>query len=127
MIQGKEQRRRVPPAEDLEPDRDPEPWVTLLPGLEPTPMGWRWRYRYLDSCHTLALFDRNGTIGPTVWAHGRVIGAWAQRLDGSINHHLVADPGHETRAVRDRESAPVTASPPCYRTPLERDFSAWPA
>ena len=30
------------------------------------------------------VFDRNGNGGPTVWADGRIIGAWAQREDGSI-------------------------------------------
>lgn len=120
-------------AEDLEPVRDPEPWVALLPGLDPTPMGWRGRDWYLDPDHTPALFDRNGNIGPTIWADGRVIGAWAQRPDGTINHHLFTDPGHETRTALEREAARMTAFlgdtrvTPCYRTPLERDLSAWPA
>ncbi|MFG3001059.1 DNA glycosylase AlkZ-like family protein [Streptomyces sp. NPDC048340] len=119
-------------AEDLEPVSDPEPWVALLPGLDPTPMGWRHRDWYLDTEHTPALFDRNGNIGPTVWADGRIIGAWAQRPDGTINHHLFTDPGPETRTAVQHEAARMatflgdTRVTPCYRTPLERHLSAWP-
>lgn len=87
--------------EHLEPVAEPEPWVALLPGLDPTPMGWRHRDWYLDPDHTTALFDRNGNIGPTIWANGRIIGAWAQLPDGRINPHLLTDPGRDTRAALD--------------------------
>ncbi|MFC9294612.1 winged helix DNA-binding domain-containing protein [Streptomyces sp. NPDC057011] len=119
-------------AEDVEPVCDPDPWVALLPGLDPTSMGWRGRDWYLDPSYTPELFDRNGNIGPTVWADGRVIGAWAQRPDGSINHRLLTDPGHEARTALDREIARMTdflgdtRVTPCYRTPLERRLSAQP-
>ncbi len=78
---------------------EPEPWVALLPGLDPTSMGWRHRDFYLDTAHTAALFDRNGNVGPTVWADGRIVGAWAQRPDGRIAHRLLTDPGRHTRAL----------------------------
>ena len=73
-------------------DEDPgsaadEPWVALLPGLDPTTMGWKLRDWYLDATSADA-FDRNGNAGPTVWADGRVVGAWAQRPDGEIRTHL---------------------------------------
>ncbi|MGW1072934.1 winged helix DNA-binding domain-containing protein [Streptomyces sp. NPDC002537] len=103
-----------------------EPWAALLPGLDPTAMGWRHRDWYLDPGHTGALFDRNGNIGPTIWWNGRIIGAWAQREDGHISHHLLTDPGHHARSAVDTEIARLTRFlgttrvTPCYRTPLER-------
>ena len=32
------------------------------------------------------MVDRNGNIGPTVWADGVIVGGWTQRADGSIAH-----------------------------------------
>ncbi len=58
--------------------------VALLPGLDPTIMGYKRRRRFLDPAWARELFDRNGNAGPTVWWQGRVIGGWAQRKDGKI-------------------------------------------
>ncbi len=115
--------------EDTEPPAPAEPWVALLPGLDPTPMGWRHRDWYLDPGHTSALFDRNGNIGPTIWCDGRIIGAWAQRGDGHINHRLLTDPGDQARTAIETEITRLTAFlgttriTPCYRTPLERQLA----
>jgi hypothetical protein len=62
---------------DLGPVDDADPWVALLPGLDPTVMGWKDRTWYVGD-HASDLFDRNGNAGPTVWANGRVVGAWGQ-------------------------------------------------
>ena len=70
-------------ADDLEPVAAPEPWVALLPALDPTPMGWSGRAWFLGD-HGALLFDRSGNVGPTVWADGRIVGGWAQRDDGEI-------------------------------------------
>ena len=70
-------------ADDLEPVTVPEPWAALLPGLDPTTMGWKARDWYLGP-HTERVFDRNGNGGPTVWVDGRIVGAWVQRADGEI-------------------------------------------
>lgn len=67
-------------------DHDPGPWVALLPGLDPSSMGWKRRAWYLDPDVAARVTDRNGNIGPTVWADGRVVGGWVQRPDGSIAH-----------------------------------------
>ncbi|MFB7635647.1 winged helix DNA-binding domain-containing protein [Streptomyces sp. NPDC056149] len=116
--------------EDLEPAPElPESAAAILPGLDPTAMGWRHRDWYLDPDHTKALFDRNGNIGPTIWWHGRIIGAWAQRPDGHLNHHLLTDPGREARTAVDNEITRLTAFlagtrvTPCYRTLLERHLA----
>jgi hypothetical protein len=60
------------------------PWVALLPGLDPTTMGWKNRDWYLDPNVAGHVFDRNGNAGPTVWVDGKVAGGWAQRPDGDI-------------------------------------------
>lgn len=66
---------------------EPTPsWVALLPGLDPTAMGWKLRDWYLPPDVARRVTDRNGNIGPTVWADGSVVGGWAQRPDGSIAH-----------------------------------------
>lgn len=72
--------------EDVEPVVDADPWVALLPSLDPTTMGWKERRWYLGEQAALGgpLFDRNGNGGPTIWADGRVVGSWAQRKHGSI-------------------------------------------
>jgi hypothetical protein len=72
--------------DDLDPLPDPDPWVALLPGLDPTVMGWQERSWYLPAAAGDA-FDRNGNAGPTLWADGQVVGAWAQRPDGEIRLH----------------------------------------
>jgi len=78
-----------------------EPWVALLPALDPTTMGWRQRGWYLDADHVPLLFDGNGNAGPTAWADGRVVGGWVQRPDGEIALGLLADVGGQARRRLD--------------------------
>jgi len=59
-------------------------WVALLPGLDPTTMGWKDRRWYLDAGVGSHVVDRNGNAGPTIWVDGRVVGSWVQRKDGTI-------------------------------------------
>jgi hypothetical protein len=77
-------------AADEAPLRSPKPWVALLPGLDPTTMGWKQRAWYLGA-HKAEVFDRAGNGGPTVWVDGRIVGAWAQRKDGRVVTHLLED------------------------------------
>jgi Winged helix DNA-binding domain len=63
-----------------------EPWVAVLPGLDPTIMGWKQRDWYLPST-SMDVFDRAGNGGPSLWVDGRVVGAWAQAKDGMIHKH----------------------------------------
>lgn len=102
--------------------------VALLPGLDPTPMGWKDRAWFLGP-HAERLFDRNGNAGPTVWVDGRAVGAWGQRPDGSVAYrlleHVTADALARLRAEvaaleRWLDGAVVT---PRFRAPLERELA----
>jgi len=88
--------------DDLEPVPAPEPGVALLPGLDPSTMGWKQREFYLDPAHVPVLFDRNGNGGPTAWVDGRIVGGWAQRRDGTVVLRLLVDVGAENRVALER-------------------------
>jgi len=114
---------------DVDPVPAPDPWVALLPALDPTPMGWSQRDWFLGP-HRTALFDRNGNVGPTVWVDGRVVGGWAQRASGQVVYRLLEDVGREA-ADRVAETAAAigdwTAAvrvTPRFRTPLERELAS---
>lgn len=116
--------------DDLDPVDAPEPWIALLPALDPAPMGWKQRAWYLGE-HKERLFDRNGNIGPTVWSDGRIVGGWAQRRpDGEIVFRLVEDVGAETTAAVEAEAARLqewigdVRFTPRFPTPLERELKA---
>jgi len=101
-----------------------EPWVALLPALDPTTMGWRGRDWYLGG-HATTLFDRNGNAGPTVWADGRIVGGWAQRAGGEVVYRLLDDVGSATdetvaAAASDLETwLGPTRIKPRFPTPLQ--------
>ncbi len=115
--------------DDLEPVPAPEPWVALLPALDPTVMGWAGRQWFLGE-HGPALFDRSGNAGPTVWWDGRVVGGWAQRGDGAVVFRLLEDVGAEAARAIEAEAERLTGwigpvrVTPRFRTPLERELSA---
>jgi hypothetical protein len=109
--------------------RDPAPVAVLLPGLDPTPMGWQDRSWFLGP-HAPQLFDRTGNVGPTVWWEGRVIGGWAQRQSGEVVCRLLEDAGSDASAAVEAAAARLTSwlgslrVTPRFRTPLERELSA---
>lgn len=114
-------------AKDADPIAAPEPWVALLPALDPTPMGWTERDWYLGA-HRAALFDRSGNIGPTVWCDGRVVGGWAQRKDGEIAVRLLEDVGDRAKEVTAAAEALADWLGPArfvpkFRTPMERELA----
>jgi len=109
---------------------DPDhPVASLLPGLDPTPMGYKERAWFLGD-HEAALFDRNGNIGPTIWVDGRIVGGWAVTRDGAVVTRLLEDPGTAAiGAIRTEADALTTwldrtSVTPRFRTPLERDLTA---
>jgi hypothetical protein len=114
-------------AKDAGEIRSRKRWIALLPGLDPTTMGWKERDWYLGP-HGARLFDRNGNAGPTVWVDGRIVGGWGQREDGSVvvRHLEPVDPSAEARVEKERvrletwlDGARVTAR---FRTPLEKEI-----
>jgi hypothetical protein len=116
-------------ADDELPDDAVVPAASLLPALDPTPMGWQARDWYLGP-HGPTLFDRTGNIGPTVWWEGRIVGGWAQRPSGEVAWRLLEDAGSDAAAAISAEAAALEAwlgparVTPRFRTPLERELSA---
>jgi hypothetical protein len=115
--------------DDLAPVPPPEPYAALLPGLDPTTMGWQDRDWYLGP-HGKALFDTNGNAGPTVWWDGRIVGGWAQRKSGEVVLRFLEDAGADAVAAAAEQAArlqewlgPARISPR-FRTPLERELVA---
>jgi hypothetical protein len=117
--------------DDLDSIAAPPHWVSLLPALDATTMGWSPTGRdwYLGP-HRPRLFDTAGNAGPTVWVDGRIVGGWAQRRDsGEIVPILLEDVGVEVEREIEAEAARlgawigparVTGS---FPTPLEREHS----
>ncbi len=115
--------------DDVDVAPSPEPWVALLPALDPTVMGWKERGWYLGE-HGPALFDRSGNAGPTVWWNGRIVGGWAGRKDGRVAFQLLEDVGADATAQVEAEAARLEAwlggvsVIPRFRVPLERELAA---
>lgn len=93
---------------DEGPVEQPGAWAALLPGLDPTVMGWKERGWYLPETCT-AVFDRNGNAGPTIWVDGRVVGAWAQAKDRSIRTSYLVDVPAKSRTLVDAEAQRLAA------------------
>ncbi|MEV6929265.1 winged helix DNA-binding domain-containing protein [Dactylosporangium sp. NPDC051485] len=110
---------------DADPVEDPGPWVALLPGLDPTVMGFQSRHWYLGP-HAPELFDRTGNTGPTVWAGGRIVGGWAQRSTGEVAVELLEEVPAATRRAIASAAGELSGwlggvrVTPRFRTPLER-------
>jgi hypothetical protein len=91
-------------------------------------MGWKDRGWYLGD-HASDLFDRNGNAGPTVWANGRVVGAWAQTEEGEVVVELFPRLDAATRARLDAERERLAAwlgdvrIRPRFGTPLGKELA----
>lgn len=102
--------------------------ATLLPALDPTPMGWKNRDWFLGIDPGL-VFDRAGNIGPTLWWDGEIIGSWAITPNGDLRTNAIVDRGAEARAAIDRAAAQLharldgTPVTPVIRTPLVKGDS----
>ena len=90
----------------------------FLPGLDPYVMGYRDRRRFLAPGHQEKVFDRTGNAMPTVWARGRVVGAWAQRRDGSLVYGLFESVSAEVGAMLAVEARRLDAFLDGERLPL---------
>ncbi len=94
-------------ADDVDPVAQPEPWVALLPALDPTAMGWRHRDHLLGP-HREQVYDVNGNAGATVWVDGRVVGGWTQRDDGEVVTELLEDVGRDRFDLVAQHAAALT-------------------
>lgn len=121
-------------AEDQEPvDPPDQPWIALLPALDPTAMGWTERDWYLSREAREQLFDRSGNVGPTIWCDGRIVGGWGQRKggphDGEVVYRLFEDIGRELTAEVESSATRLgvwhgdVRVTPRFRTPLERELT----
>ena len=95
--------------DDVDPEPEAAPSARLLPGLDPSTMGWKQRAFHLDPEHVPVLFDRNGNGGPAAWVDGRIVGGWVQRKDGEIVLRLLVDVGAEARAALEAHAAELAA------------------
>ena len=110
---------------------DTGPWAALVPGLDPTTMGWRERSWYLGELGA-QLFDGNGNAGPAIWWSGRVVGGWAQRPTGEVATRLLVDIGGdgtdaveaEAARLQDWLDASGAVVRPRFPTPLQRELAA---
>jgi len=89
---------------DLEAPPAKEPWLALLPTLDPTTMGWRDRAFYLDPAHTAYLFDRAGNAGTTIWVNGRVVGCWVQDDEERVQLVVMEDLTAREQRMLDAEA-----------------------
>jgi hypothetical protein len=111
--------------DDLDETPNVEPWVALLPPLDPTTMGWAERAWYLGS-HKAHVFDVNGNAGPTVWCDGRIVGGWRHEAGGGIELQLLEDVPRSRRRLIDAEAARLAAwmqglaVKPRFPSPLSR-------
>lgn len=94
--------------DDVDEAEQPEPWVALLPVLDPTVMGWKARGFYLGP-HRDQLFDSNGNAGATAWVDGRAVGCWVQNAAGEVEVHLLERVAARARRALDDEAARLTA------------------
>ncbi|HEX3931902.1 MAG TPA: winged helix DNA-binding domain-containing protein [Nocardioides sp.] len=94
--------------DDVDPVPEPGSWVSLLPALDPTTMGWKERGFHLGP-HAESVFDRNGNGGPTAWADGRIVGVWCQPDGGEVEVVLVEDVPPATKRALDDKAAELTA------------------
>ena len=94
-------------ADDVDPVAPTDPWIALLPPLDPTTMGWFEREWYLGD-HKADLFDTTGNGGPTIWCDGRIVGGWRQHADGSVELQYLEDLPATRRKSVDAEAARLT-------------------
>lgn len=126
-LHGRAGIRLVGSAGDLADVSPGDPVATLLPALDPTPMGWKHREWFLGIDPHL-VFDRAGNIGPTLWWDGEIIGSWAVASDGEVRTKAIADRGDEARAAVDQAASRLharlegTAVASAIRVPLERSL-----
>jgi len=64
--------------------------LALLPGLDPYPMGYKERERYINAKNYSKIFDRSGNITSTIFLDGIAIGVWdtEEKPEPLVKFHL---------------------------------------
>lgn len=64
--------------------------LALLPGLDPYPMGYKDRERYIGTKNYNKIFDRSGNITSTIFLEGVAIGVWdaEEKSEPLVKFHL---------------------------------------
>jgi len=94
-------------ADDLERTEPVEPWAALLPGLDPTTMGWFERDWYLGG-HRAELFDSTGNGGCSAWWDGRIVGGWNQSPSGEVVLQLLEKVDTDAARALEQEAGQLT-------------------
>ncbi|MFX0001983.1 MAG: winged helix DNA-binding domain-containing protein [Candidatus Hodarchaeota archaeon] len=65
--------------------------LSLLPELDPYPMGYKYRDRYINANNYNKIFDRSGNIAATIFLDGIAIGVWdtEQKPEPIVKYHLL--------------------------------------
>ena len=114
--------------DDLEPSEPVEPWAALLPGLDPTTMGWFERDWYLGE-HRIEVFDSTGNGGATAWWDGRIVGGWHQGAAGEVVVDLLEEVDRHARRCLEGEAGRLTEwlagvrVAPRFPSPLSKKYS----
>ena len=123
-------KRAIAAAGEVDDGSDPdlEPWAALLPGLDPTPMGWKARDWYLGP-YVPRLFDKTGNVGPTIWWDGHIVGGWGQRPNGEVVTRVLEGIGRDGEAAVEAQANRLTQwlggvrVTPRFRCPLEKELA----
>ncbi len=64
--------------------------LALLPGLDPYPMGYKDRERYISTKNYNKIFDRSGNITSTIFLDGVAVGVWdaEEKPEPLVKFHL---------------------------------------
>ncbi|AEE44291.1 winged helix DNA-binding domain-containing protein [Cellulomonas fimi] len=93
--------------DDVDPVGPVEPWVALLPWLDPATMGWTDRDWYVGA-HRAQVYDSVGNGAAAIWADGRIVGAWTVDGGGQVQLYPLEDLGRERAAAVDAEADRLT-------------------
>jgi len=87
------------------------PTINILPELDPYPMGYKERARYLDYDKFEYIFDRSGNITSTIMFDGRVVGIWdaTEKKEPLVKFHLLEKIDGDSKRVIKEEAAKVGA------------------
>ncbi|MFW9968889.1 MAG: winged helix DNA-binding domain-containing protein [Candidatus Odinarchaeota archaeon] len=67
-----------------------KPSLLFLPELDPYPMGYNYRDRYINPNNYNKIFDRSGNIAATIFIDGVAVGVWdiEEKPEPTLKYHL---------------------------------------